>query len=195
MPPSRSLTPNKSTTCSCSESQSALKDFVPIDAQHGTEDEGSSPPVLTATSPKSVGEGERPSPSRAGSPSHKTSLNLETCTEVQYENRDGVHGISYRDAGDGEQGWTPVVGKRKKRCVPYFIRQRFPRDHPIHQENPSSDSDSGSDLDLDEVIPSGVADIQYKIIDGKPGLSVSTHKTHAWTTIAARTRARMANIT
>ena len=35
-----------------------------------------------------------------------------------------------------------------------------------------------------------------KLIDGKPRprLSVSTRKTHAWTPIAARTRARMANI-
>ena len=57
------------------------------------------------------------------------------------------------------------VWKRKKRGrIPYIIRQRFPRDHPIHQENPSSDSGSGSDLDLDEVIPqSGVADVQYKV--------------------------------
>ena len=47
----------------------------------------------------------------------------------------------------------------------YFVRQRFPRDHPIYQENPSSDSGSGSHLD--EVIPSGVADVQYKVIDGK----------------------------
>ena len=135
------------------------------------------------------------SPSQTGSPSHSISLNLEACTDVQYESRAGVHGVLYCDAEVGEQGWTPVVGKQKK-CgrIPYFIvRQRFPRDHPIHQENPLSDSGSGSDLDLDEVIPSGVADVQYKVIDGKPGLFVSILKTLAWTPIAARTRARMAN--
>ena len=35
-----------------------------------------------------------------------------------------------------------------------------------------------------------------KLIDGKPRprLSVSTRKTHAWTPIGARTRARMANV-
>ena len=46
-----------------------------------------------------------------------------------------------------------------------------------------------------KAIPSGVADVQYKVVDGKPGLSVSTRKTYAWTPRAARTRARMANVT
>ena len=154
--------------------------------------------LTTSFSPKSVDEtksSSHSSSSHDGSSSRKTSLNLETCTEVQYESHDGVHGVFYRDAGDGEQGWTPVVGKRKK-CgrIPFFVCQRFPRDHSIHQENPSSDSGSGSDLDLDEVIPSEVVDVQHKVIDGKPGLSLSTCKTHAWTPIAARTRARMANV-
>ena len=46
------------------------------------------------------------------------------------------------------------------------------------------------------ILISGVADVQYKVVDGKPGLSVSTRKTYAWTPIiAARTRARMANVT
>ena len=58
---------------------------------------------------------------------------------------------------------------------------RFPRDHQIHQDNPLSDSGSSSDLDLDNVIQSVVADVQYKVVDGKPKLSVSTHKTYAWT--------------
>ena len=57
------------------------------------------------------------------------------------------------------------------------------------QDNPSSDSGSSSDLDLDDVIPSRVADVQYKVVDGKPGLSVSTRKTYTWTPLAARTRA------
>ena len=168
-------------------------DLIPIDAQHG------SPSVQkTSSLIRSVDESEslsHCSSSHPGSPSHKTILNLETCTEVQYESRDGVHGVSYHVAEEGEQGWTPVVGKRKKRGhVPCFVRRRFPSDHQI-QDNPSSDSGSSSDLDLDDVIPSRVADVQYKVVDGKPGLSVSTRKTYAWTPIAARTRARMGNVT
>ena len=176
------------------ESQSTEKsNLIPIDAQHR------SPSVRTTSSLiRSADEGEslsHCSSSHPGSPSCKTILNLETCTEVQYESRDGVHGVSYHVAEEGEQGWTPVVGKRKKRGhVPCFVRRRFPSDHQI-QDSSSSDSGSSSDLDLDNVIPSGVADVQYKVVDGKPGLSVSTRKTYAWTPIAARTRARMANVT
>ena len=176
------------------ESQSTEKsNLIPIDAQYR------SPSVQTTSSLiRSADEGEilsHSSSSHPGSPSCKTILNLETCTEVQYESRDGVHGVSYHVAEEGEQGWTPVVGKRKKRGrVPCFVRRRFPSDHQI-QDNSSSDSGSSSDLDLDNVIPSGVADVQYKVVDGKPGLSVSTRKTNAWTPIAARTRARMANVT
>ena len=183
------------------ESQSPEKSdlvTVPIDAQRDAQDEETSS-VQPASSPiRSVDERESPShrsSTHSGSPSHETILNLETCTEVQYESRDGIHGVSYHDAEEGEQGWTPVIGKRKKRShVPYFVRRRFPKDHPIHQDNPLSDSGSSSDLDLDEVIPSGFAEVHYNVVDGKPGLSVSTHKTYTWTPIAARTKARMANV-
>ena len=200
--PSGSSLTSQQPAAIIAESQSTEKsDLIPIDAQHDAEncDDGTPSVQTTSSLIRSVDESESPShcpSSHPGSPSHKTILNLETCSEVQYESRDGVHGVSYHDAEEGEQGWTPVVGKQKKRGrVPCFVRRRFPRDHQIHQDNPSSDSGSSSDLDLDDVIPSGVADVQYKVVDGKPGLSVSTRKTYAWTPIAARTRARMANVT
>ena len=62
--------------------------------------------------------------------------------------------------------------------VPYFVRRQFPKDHPVYQDNHSSDGGSSSDLDLDEVIPSGVVEVHYIAVDGKPGLSVSTCKMH-----------------
>ena len=84
------------------ESQSTEKsDIVPIDAQCDAQDE-----ETTASSPiRSVDERESPShcsSTHPESPLHKTILNLETCTEVQYESCDGVHRVSYHDAEEGE---------------------------------------------------------------------------------------------
>ena len=39
----------------------------------------------------------------------------ESCSNIRYDKRDAVHGISY-SIGDVE-GWTPVIG-RKKRSIP-----------------------------------------------------------------------------
>ena len=119
-------------------------------------------------------------------------VDLKTCSDVQYEVRDGVHGVSYHFSSDEGTGWTPVVGRRQKRkAVPDFVRRRFPPGHPIHRSN--SDSDSGSeDLDLDTVIPTRASvDVQFKVIDNTPGLAVKTQNTQSWTPIATRTRARL----
>ena len=90
---------------------------------------------------------------------------------------------------------SSVVAKRKKKqvSVSSFVRQRFAPDHPIHQRDATSDSDSdsGSDVDLNNIIPSKPANVQYNEVDGTPGLSIWTNKTRSWTPIAARTRARL----
>ena len=123
-------------------------------------------------------------------------VDLTVCSDVNYEVREGVHGVTYRCEGDEEAKWTPVVAKkRKKKCapVPLYLRRRFPPDHPIHQQNTTSnsDSDSGSDCDLSIVIPSKPANVQYNEVNGTPGLSIRTNKTRSWTPIATRTRSRL----
>ena len=120
-----------------------------------------------------------------------SSVDLATCSEIQYEVKEGVHGVAYNL--DGESGWTPVVGKKKRRCVPDFIKRKFPPDHPIRTANSSeSDSDSTSEEDLDTVIPTGPnVDVQFKMVDNTPGLAVRTRSTRTWTPIATRTRARL----
>lgn len=123
--------------------------------------------------------------------SSPAAVDLTKCAQVQYEVRDGIHGVSFHQTESNEAGWTPVVAKRKKKVpVPHYIRRRFPLDHPIHAV-PDSDTDSGSDCDLDELIPSEAVNIHYREIDGTPGLSLWTHKTRTWTPVAARTRSKL----
>ena len=118
-------------------------------------------------------------------------VDLTSCSSVQYMVKEGVHGVSYRNHL-GEQGWTPVIGRKKRRHIPDYIKRRFPRDHPVH--NPSSGSES-DEQDLDNVIPSAgcnpTVNVNYKMIDNISGLSVKTRCTKSWTPVAARTRARV----
>ena len=72
------------------------------------------------------------------SPEVAAKLDLAACSEIQYEVKEGIHGVAY--SHDGERGWIPVVGKKKKRCIPDFIKRRFPPDHPVRTSN-SSESD------------------------------------------------------
>ena len=132
---------------------------------------------------------------RAQKPAENPAVDLTACNDVNYEVREGVHGVTYHDETGDQPNWTPVVAKRKKKQVPVssFVRQRFAPDHPIHQRDATSDSDSdsGSDVDLNNIIPSNPANVQYNEVDGTPGLSIWTNKTRSWTPIAARTRARL----
>ena len=59
---------------------------------------------------------EHSSPENVSSP---LSVDLATCSEVQYEVKDGIHGVSYNRC-DSESGWTPVVGRRR---VPDYIKR------------------------------------------------------------------------
>ena len=77
----------------------------------------------------SVPVNKRSSPEKV--PNDSPPMDLASCSEIQYEVKDGTHGVAY-SLNDGESGWTPVVGKKKRRHVPDYIRCRFPPDHPIH---------------------------------------------------------------
>ena len=73
-----------------------------------------------------------------------TAVVLTKCAYVEYEVRDGDHGVSFCQTELSEAGWTPVVAKRRKKIpVPQYVRHRFPPDHPIHAV-PHPDTDSGS---------------------------------------------------
>ena len=48
-------------------------------------------------------------------------VDLAVCSNIEYAMKDGVHGVSYT-GHLREQGWTPVVGKRKKRSIPVYIK-------------------------------------------------------------------------
>ena len=58
-------------------------------------------------------------------------MDLAECTNIQYAMEDGVHGVPYTGSLE-EQGWTLVVGRRRRGSIPDFVRRRFPPDHPIH---------------------------------------------------------------
>ena len=70
-----------------------------------------------------------PSPERALPPPKSTSesslthdsscVDLKTCFDVQYEVRDGVHGVSYHFSSDEGTGWTRSSGQKteKEACT------------------------------------------------------------------------------
>ena len=59
------------------------------------------------------------------------SIDLTSCCNVNFEMRDGCPGVRYQDS-DNVAGWTPVVGRRrKKKRLPDFVLHRFPPDHPM----------------------------------------------------------------
>ena len=118
-------------------------------------------------------------------------IDLNSCSNVRYDKRGTVHGVTY-SIGDKE-GWTPVIGKRAKRSVPLHLLCLRAPPHvkvalPPSDESTSCDSDDSDCSDL--VIPDH-ANVNFSIVDGKPGLQVSTRCTRSWTPIAARTRAKL----
>ena len=108
-------------------------------------------------------------------------FDLKTCQSVSYEKRDGVPGVQYFDE-DGQEGWTPVVKKKRKRKPGAGVKE---------------DSEESSD----EELPIRAArQAKYKEKEGIPGLSVRYGNTmHSWkwtpirttTPIAYRTRTRI----
>ena len=117
-------------------------------------------------------------------------IDLNACSEIVYHHQDdGTHGVKY--ICDGKEGWTPIVGKRRKYKVPTrLLRLRAPPHvrATLPSSGSESDSDSGSDCSLH--IPPG-ADVQYSVCRGKPGLKVTSTSISTWTPIASRTRSRL----
>ena len=67
---------------------------------------------------------------------------LKACSEIAYQQNGDVHGVSY--ICDGEEGWTSVIGKRRKYKVPtHLLRLRAPPH--VRATLPSTDSSSDSD--------------------------------------------------
>ena len=95
--------------------------------------------------------------SQRGSPQNINtwpSIDLQNCDKVMYEKKDHLHGVSYTDE-NGSVRWTPVAGRKKKRCcLPEVLLHRFPPEACLRHANQSDPSDSsGSDQDLDDLIP------------------------------------------
>ena len=115
-----------------------------------------------------------------------------SCSNVNFEMRDGCPGVRYQDPDDNEAGWTPVVGRRRrKKRLPDFVLRRFLPDHCMqmaHRDcgNQSDDSSSG---DEELTIPTG-ANVHFSVNEGKPGLQIRTQYTSSWTPIASRTRSK-----
>ena len=120
-------------------------------------------------------------------------VNLQSCSNIHYDKRDGVHGVTYRTE-DGDEGWTPVRRKRVKKAVPlHLVHRRAPPHVRATLQSSSDDSESASDSDSSSTnltIPDHAA-VNYSIVDGKPGLQVNTRNIRNWTPIAACTRAKL----
>ena len=58
---------------------------------------------------------------RAQKPAENPAVDLTACNDVNYEVREGVHGVTYHDKTGDQPNWTPVVAKRKKKQVPVSI--------------------------------------------------------------------------
>ena len=120
----------------------------------------------------------------------KNEVDLATCLNVSFELRDGQAGVRFEDSASNTSGWTPVVGRRKKRPrLPPHVLRRFPPDHPLRQSHTSHCSDSSSEEDETLVIPQ-TADVYFDVVDGTPGLQIETRNTSRWTPIACRTRSK-----
>ena len=76
----------------------------------------------------------------------------------------------------------------KKRTIPDYIKMQFPHDHPIHKQESDAESES-DEQDLDNVIlgsAGGNVNIEYRMVDNIPGLSIKTRNTQSWTPVAQR---------
>ena len=66
---------------------------------------------------------------------------IQNCDKVTYEKEGHVHGVFYTDENDSA-GWTPVVGREKKRCrLPEVFLCRFSPDTRLRHANQSGSSD------------------------------------------------------
>ena len=118
----------------------------------------------------------KPSPSVSDHSSDELdSVDLVSCSKVEYKSVDGVHGVTY-ERGDGH-GWTPVV--RRRNCPsPWSSSEK-------------GDVSDGSDLGIP---PGPNVMVNFRILDETPGLSIQRNRVSRWTPIASRTRYKVKNI-
>lgn len=144
------------------------------------------PSLTTPTSAHLSPENEAKQTSTSTQVNVEEGIDLNSCSNVRYDKRGTVHGVTY-SIGD-EEGWTPVIGKRAKRSAPrHVLRLRAPH---VKDASPPTSCDSDDSNCSDLVIPDH-ANVNFSIVDGKPGLHVSTRCTRSWTPIASRTRAKL----
>ena len=117
----------------------------------------------------------------------ESEVDLLSCDNVSYEKRGDTRGVSYHDSISDKHGWTPVVGRRKKKItLPTFVLRQFPPHRRAELQRVSSDSESsGPDEPLQ--IPES-ASVEFTIHNNQPGLQVKTRGTMNWTLIASRAR-------
>ena len=118
------------------------------------------------------------------------SIDLKACSEIAYQQKGDIHGVSY--VCDGEEGWTPVIGKGASikslhTCLDCELLHTFEQLRLLLTPAVTSDS-SGSDYSLH--IPPD-ADVVFSLCCGKPGFNVTTDSTSTWTPVASRTRSRL----
>ena len=120
----------------------------------------------------------KPSPSVSDHSSNELeSVDLVSCSMVEYKSVDGVHRVTY-ERGDGH-GWTPVVRRR---------RRNFPSPRSSSEKGDVSD---GSDLGIP---PGPNVMVNFSILDETPGVSIQRNRVRRWTPIASRTRYKVKNI-
>ena len=111
-------------------------------------------------------------------------VDLTTCSEVQFESRDGVPGVCYQDT-ENTAGWTSAIGRHRKRPqLPSYALCRFPPDNPLRRNQSNHSSESDSETDEEICIPQN-ANVCFNIIDGVPSLQVTTKNSSQWTPVAS----------
>ena len=129
-----------------------------------------SPP--TDVSPKTIIAGDR-----------NSELDLSTCTVVECEQQGEIPGVKFTTAS-GDEGWTPVVSRRRKKCVSATSLR-------------SAECSESSDDELQSL--KSARSVRYEERGGAPGLLVRrgcTMSSRKWraivpSPIATRTRTRV----
>ena len=107
-----------------------------------------------------------------------SAVDLISCPSVQYEEKDGISGVTYTTKS-GLTDWTPVRQVRRGRTR----RTSHSSDSPHNSNHSETDSETESLMDIP---PS--SSVRYSVRDGQPGLFLATPRIRTWTPIAARTR-------
>lgn len=167
------------------------KSPTPTPKQSTAESQSPAPDTCKSPSPasnQSTADSQSPASSdESGAMSN--GVDLTTCSNVDFEIRDGCPGVSYHDP-ENVAGWTPVVGRRRRRReLPDFVLRRFPPDHPMRKAHSQDQSDLSSSEDEELRIPAG-ANVHFNIYEGTPGLQIRSRCTSSWTPIASRTRSK-----